>query len=655
MDKEKNRPKTYKTIAIRITALVLSIWLIFMFCLTWAVAKDFQQQIEAKAHELTVLGNHVRFGSQFDPEIPGYTSLLRCMRLGDVYYYLSADQLFPFVLPQTPNSYGSDDWFYGKWDLLYGFQPAVIFYDENHNPLMQSGNILTVSYSTEASWKAQTPAVEGYGWIDIDALPQGRERMMGYLWGGVWADMPSTFYLWGGGALRFTGYFERERFVPISVDYGYPSNLHAELTTQLLAKIDATTGLKWENIVSGEIPENQELVTLYSWEVGGYSYEQQNLTVNGIRYDSLVDYLDTAMADERWYRYRQESLFDSIMIFSGKVDDDPEVGTYALAIRCWPVQYAALRLIPTYLVSFGLVAVALWLILRSIRRNVTNTLEMLVHRLVTDAPIEHLSGWKEPYALETILKGEQARHRSLVNDNQQLRASLEFAKNAEENRRQLVSNITHELKTPLAIIHSYAEALQSGIAEEKKEKYLATILEEAERMDAMVLEMLDHSRLESGKVKLSADHFSLLKLTESIAEKLAPAMEERQLTLSWGFTNDCMLTADEARIGQVVTNLMTNAVRYTPDGGTIWLRVFSDEKAATFQIENEAEHLPKEVLEKIFETFYRAEDSRTGKGTGLGLPIARSIVELHRGTLTAKNAWDNGQKCIQFSFSIPLK
>ena len=655
MEKEKNRPKTYKTIAIRITALVLSIWLIFMFCLTWAVAKDFQQQIETKAHELTALSNHIRFSSHLDPEIPGYASLLRCMRLSDFYYYLSADQLFPFVLPQVPDSYGSDDWFYGKWDLLYGFHPAVIFYDADQNVLMQSGNVLTFTYCTEASWQAQNLLAEGYSWIDIDALPQGRERMMGYLWGGVQADMPSSFYLWGGGVLRFTGYFEGERFVPTSVDYGYPSNLHTELTTQLLAKIDAATGLNWENIVSDDAPEHQELVTLYSWEVGGYSYEHQALTANGSRYNSLVDYLETAMDDERWYNYRRENLFDSIMIFTGKIEDDPEVGTYALAIRCWPVQYAVWRMIPTYLVSFGLVAAALWLILRSIRRNVANTLDMLLHRLTTDAPIEHLSRWKEPHALESILKGEQAQRRSLVNDNQQLRASLEFAKNAQENRRQLVSNITHELKTPLAIIHSYAEALQSGIAEEKKEKYLATILEEAERMDAMVLEMLDHSRLESGKVKLSADHFSLLKLTEGIAEKLAPALEERQLRLSWGFHNDCFLTADEARMGQVVTNLLTNAVRYTPDGGTIWLRVFSDEKDATFQIENEAEHLPKEVLEKIFETFYRAEDSRTGKGTGLGLPIARSIVELHRGRLVARNTWVNGEKCIQFSFTIPLK
>ena len=655
MDKEKNRPKTYKTIAIRITALSLSIWLVFMVCLTWAVAKDFQRQIDAKAHELTTLSSHIRFGSHFDPEIPGYASLLRCMRLSDFYHYLSADPLFPFVLPQVPDSYGSDDWFYGKWDLMYGFHPAVIFYDTDQNVLMQSGNVLTFTYCTEANWQAQNLLAEGYSWIDIDALPQGRERLMGYLWGGVWADMPSAFYLWGGGALRFTGYFEGERFIPTSVDYGHPSNYHTELTTQLLAKIDAATGLNWENIVSDDIPENQELVTLYSWEVGGYSYEPQTLTVNGIRYDSLVDYLDTAMDDERWYRYRQESLFDSILIFTGKIDDDPEVGTYALAIRCRPLLYAALRLIPAYLVSFGLVGLALWLILRSIRRNVTEPMDTMIRNLVRDYPIAPGSGWHEPYALENLLMGLQRERRALANENQQLKSALTYARDAEENRRQLVSNITHELKTPLAVIHSYAEGLQSGIAEEKKEKYLATILEETERMDSMVLEMLDHSRLESGKVKLSADHFSLLALSQNIAEKLSPALEERGLTLSWGFCNDSCVTADESRIAQVVTNLLTNALRYTTDDGQIWLRVFSDAQNAYFQIENYAEHLPREILEKIFETFYRADDSRSSRGTGLGLPIAKSIIDLHRGTLTAKNTWVNGQKCIQFSFSIPLK
>lgn len=652
MDKEKNRPKTFKAIALRLTALVLAIWLIFMVCLTWAVAKDFYNQIQDLARQVAVYGNHIHYGTQISEELPGYSDMIRVNRLGEVYSLLQTDQLLPCVYPQRPNGYNSNDWFYGEWELLYGFQPAVIYYDREGDILLKSGNILSFAYCTESSWIAQAPEVAGLAHIDLDALPYGQEDLTAALWGGAQATTPSSF---SSDLFRMTGYFEEYEFKPVQIDRSYDMRFGQNLSAEAAARRDSRGGVEWETVFTSEAPEGVELTTIYSWQTGGYEYEHKSVTSRGVSYDSLVDLLEEAMEAEDWYDYRRENIFDSILLFQGEMEDDPEVARYALAVRCWPLQYALLRMVPTYMVSLALVAVALWLILRSVRKNVTDSLEMLVHRISTDAPIEHLSRWKEPYALETILKGEQEQRRSLANDNQQLKASLEYAKNAEENRRQLVSNITHELKTPLAIIHSYAEGLQSGIAAEKKEKYLSTILEESERMDAMVLEMLDFSRLESGKVRLSADHFSILKLTEGIVEKLTPAAEERSLLFSWGFTNDCYVTADESRIAQVVTNLVSNAVRYTPEGGTIWIRVFADEKEATFQIENESEHLPKDVLEKIFESFYRADDSRTGKGTGLGLPIAKSIIELHRGKLTAMNTWVNTIKCIQFSFTIPLK
>ena len=654
MKKENSRPKTYKTISHRVIALTLSLWLVFMLVLTWAVAKDFQRQMEGITYQIARYNDHVGYGTDLDKLLPGYAEMIRMKRLGESYQIIRPDQLLPFVYPQTPNHWGSDDWFFGHWELVYGFQPAVIFYDEDRNVLMKSGNISCLTYCSQASWVIQEPQVEGICLIDLDALSDGGRDALDYHWGFPTADSPSSMYMFDN-VIRLTGYFEGNWFIPVSVDRASYPFYSGVKNHQALARYDHNGALDWENIYTAEAPEGAVLTTIYSWEAGGYDYDHSSVTVNGKHYDSLVDLLEASIADDSFYSYRRGNLWDTILIFTGKIDDDPEVGLYALAIRCWPMTYAALRLIPTYLVTFALVAVALWQILRSIRRNVTDTLEMLVHRMTTDAPIEHLSNWQEPHALETILKEEQEHRRALVNENQQLKSSLEFAKNAEENRRQLVSNITHELKTPLAIIHSYAEGLQSGIAEEKKEKYLSTILTEAERMDAMVLEMLDHSRLESGKVKLSADHFSLLKLTESIVEKLAPAMAEKQLQLYWGFTNECMLTADEPRLGQVVTNLMTNAVRYTPEGGTIWLRVFSDARDATLQIENEAEHLPAEVLEKLFETFYRADDSRTVKGTGLGLPIARSIVELHRGTIRVHNTYTDSKQTLQFAVTIPLK
>ena len=652
MEKERNRPKTYKTIARRIIALTLSIWLVFMLCLTWAVAKDFQRQIEKLTKEMIAGDIPVHYGGHDQVVSQGSRNVQRIMQLGSPYAWLHTEKLFPFVMDQTPDSMGDDDWYWGRWELLYGFQPALIFYDENRKPQIKSGNLLTFSYCMEESWKGQTPEICDYGYIDLDAMSYGQEKISSGLWGSATATFVSSF---SSPLLRMTGWFEEGQFHPVSIDR-YFESFYPEYTPETLAKRDGRGAVEWERVYDADTPDGVEPITIYSWETGGYQYTHQPMTVRGVHYNSLVDYLDAGIQDESWWnQYRSDNLFDSIIIFTGELEDDTEMDLCAIAVRCWPMQYAALRLIPTYLVSLALVAVALWLILRSIRRNVTDTLKMLIHRIEQDAPIEHLSNWQEPHTLETILKGEQENRRQLVNDNQQLQKSLEFAKNAEENRRQLVSNITHELKTPLAIIHSYAEGLQSGIAEEKREKYLSTILEEAERMDAMVLEMLDHSRLESGKVKLSADHFSLWKLTESVAEKLTPAMEEKQLILSWGFCNDCMLTADESRLAQVVTNLFTNAIRYTPEGGVIHLRVFSDAKDATFQIENEAEHLPAEVLEKIFDSFYRVDDSRTAKGTGLGLPIARSILQLHRGSIQAMNTYVNRKSCIQFSFTIPLK
>lgn len=652
MEKRKNRPKAFKTIALRVTALTLSIWLLFMLCLTWAVAKDFQNQLNDKLRQMVYYDSPVRYGTEYSADTPGYTDMIRIMHLGDAYSWLHVERVLPFVYPQRPSSYTGDDWFFGKWELLYGFQPAAIFYDENKNILLKSGNILSFAYCTEASWICQAPEIAGLGYLDLDAMPYGQENVNSALWGFPSAWAPSSF---SSNLYRMTGWFEGNQFHPVTIDSSWEMRFGEHLTAEAAARRDDRGRLEWENVFSIDTPEGKELTTVYTWQTGGYKYDHQSLIARGVQYDSLVDYLETAMEAESWYEYRRNNLFDSIIMYTGKMESDPEVGLYAVAIRCWPMQYAALRLIPTYLVTFALVAAALWLILRSIKRNITDTVEMLVHRITADAPIEHLSAWKEPYALEAVLKEEQEQRRMLVNDKRQLEAALDFAKNAEENRRQLMSNITHELKTPLAIIHSYSEGLQSGIAEEKKEKYLATILEEAERMDSMVLEILDHSRLEAGKVRLSADYFSLRKLTEAIVERLTPAAEERQLKFEWGFHNDCFLTADEARLGQVVTNLVSNAVRYAPEGTVIWLRAFSDEREATFQIENQGSHLPEEVLEKLFDSFYRVDQARTGKGTGLGLAIAKSIVELHRGTIRALNTRVNGTQCIQFMFTIPLK
>lgn len=256
--------------------------------------------------------------------------------------------------------------------------------------------------------------------------------------------------------------------------------------------------------------------------------------------------------------------------------------------------------------------------------------------------------WHEIEKLRTGFETEKDRRRMKDNEITRLNAALEYSKTAEENRRQMTSNIAHELKTPLAVIHSYAEGLKEHIAEDKRDKYVDVILAEAERTDGMVLEMLDLSRLEAGKVKLSRDEFSLADLTKAIFEKLQMAAEAKELQISYEFPEQCIIVADENRIAQVIENFATNAVKYTPAGGCVTVRIQNNRGKITFSIENDSKPLSAEALAKVWDTFYRVDESRSGGGTGLGLAIAKNIVELHGGKCSVQNT----KTGVEFQFTI---
>ena len=256
--------------------------------------------------------------------------------------------------------------------------------------------------------------------------------------------------------------------------------------------------------------------------------------------------------------------------------------------------------------------------------------------------------WREAAAVRNKIASVQDKELRAENEITRLNTALDYAKEAEENRRVMVSNIAHELKTPLAVVHGYAEGLRDHIAEDKREQYLDTILSETERMDAMVHEMLDLSRLEAGKVKLSRDEFSLTALAKSVFDRLSPLIGKKKLIISIEAEGECSVVADEARIGQVVTNLASNAVKYTPESGEIRVKIDKNGGKTRFSIENTAVHFTEEELLKVWDTFYRGDKSRHSDGTGLGLAITKNIVELHGGSVSVRNT-DAG---VEFGFEL---
>ena len=307
-------------------------------------------------------------------------------------------------------------------------------------------------------------------------------------------------------------------------------------------------------------------------------------------------------------------------------------------IRCTPLRSAMIQLIPVYIVNLAAVLLTFWLIRRCYSKSILDTLNCS-----DGCGAERMSGshgWKELTRLEEKYEETARVLQKQTPELRRLEAALRYAGDAEENRRKLVSDMTHELKTPLAVIHSYAEGLSMGIAAEKQETYLKVIMEEAEKMDGMILSMLDLSRLEAGRVHLNRETVCLMDMAKAVFEKLKPIYEEKNLTVHFfGETFDSL--ADRNRMEQLITNLATNAVKYCTPAGSIWVKVHQLEDETWFSMENDCYRLPQKALDQIWDSFFREDSARGTKGTGLGLAIVRSIVELHDGSCRAVNT-DSG-------------
>ncbi|MDG0812499.1 sensor histidine kinase [Cohnella rhizosphaerae] len=224
--------------------------------------------------------------------------------------------------------------------------------------------------------------------------------------------------------------------------------------------------------------------------------------------------------------------------------------------------------------------------------------------------------------------------------NAQLKRDVEEKERAERLRKELVANISHELKTPLGIVKGFAEGLQDGVAADKKERYLSLIVTETDRMNALIMDMLELSRFEVSAVKLQPEAISLTDLIRKALRSFSGKIEEKGLRLEAGTDEDWRVEADPKRIEQVLMNLLGNAIRHAAEGGALAIAVTRqspDLVRAT--IENEGPPIAEPDLDRIWEQFYRAERSRDRKsgGTGLGLAIVKHILTLHGSEFGVRN------------------
>lgn len=209
----------------------------------------------------------------------------------------------------------------------------------------------------------------------------------------------------------------------------------------------------------------------------------------------------------------------------------------------------------------------------------------------------------------------------------------------EQMRREFVANVSHELRTPLTNIHSYAETLSNGagdIAPDVEKRFLGVILNESERMAHIVQDLLTLSRFDSGREDLKLTQFSLEKMVQDVYSAVYMDARRHQHTINVKLEpNLPNIVADRDRIVQVLMNVVSNAIKYTPDGGEITIFAGRKEQRVWLVVTDNGIGIPPEDRKRIFERFYRVDKARSRQsgGTGLGLSIAREIVERHQGTL----------------------
>ncbi|MBE3648177.1 sensor histidine kinase [Paenibacillus polymyxa] len=246
------------------------------------------------------------------------------------------------------------------------------------------------------------------------------------------------------------------------------------------------------------------------------------------------------------------------------------------------------------------------------------------------------------YSMYTLSQNLDTALRELQEANQQLVEDMEQKQRMEAVQQDFFANASHELKTPLSIIKGFAEGLQDGVSAGKQDHYMKVIVEEADKMERLVKDMLDLAKLESGTLKLRKATFILSELVEEVVDKLFHLLKEKQLEVVIIPANELPIHADIGWMEQVIINFVVNAIRHAEEGSSITIRIEGSGEVNTFSIENKGETIPDDQLELIWNRFYRAELSRSRQtgGTGLGLSIVKRILDLHEFRYMAENTKD---------------
>ena len=254
--------------------------------------------------------------------------------------------------------------------------------------------------------------------------------------------------------------------------------------------------------------------------------------------------------------------------------------------------------------------------------------------------------------MSTTLKRAITQLRA-ANDN--LKHDLEVREETENMRKEFVSNVSHELKTPIALIQGYAEGLQEGIIDDENSRqiYLDIIIDEANKMNRLVREMLILNQLEAGQMSMDLVDFNITEMIDSVVDSNKINFEAQNITYSFINKEECFVHADEFLAEQVITNFVSNAIHYVMNENIINIRYdFVKKGKVRISVFNSGNNIAKKDIKHIWEKFYKADKARSREygGSGIGLSVVKAIMDL----LHEKFGVENLPNGVEFWFELSL-
>lgn len=236
--------------------------------------------------------------------------------------------------------------------------------------------------------------------------------------------------------------------------------------------------------------------------------------------------------------------------------------------------------------------------------------------------------------------------------NKKLEEDIEKERKLEEMRKDFVASVSHDLKTPIGIIEGYAEGLKDGIATGADALvYLETIIDESHKMNKLVTNMLELSKLESGNLDLIIERFNILRLIQKIIKSFKLEFESKNIKIELKTDLEyCYILGDVFQLEQVITNLLSNALKYTPPNNKVIVEITSNEELVNISVENKGAYIPEEEIDNLYNKFYRIDKVRnsSNNSNGLGLAIVKRILSLHESSYSLFNTTDG----VKFEFTL---